>query len=137
MRYLYRYQGGSLFQPTSCGVRTDVLASNVTTDQITRIKRKGIPVDLDDETLSQQSRGELARAEFPANLLALEHYLSKQQIQAVSALAGGEEGQFYMDAIQQLSSAVHQMPQTGDTGNMQEKAIVHRHTSIATYRSSA
>lgn len=125
VRFLYRYQGGSLFQPTSCGVRTDVPVANVTTDQITRIKRKGVPIDLDDETLSEQTRGELARAEFPENLLALKHYLSEQQALVVTDLAKGKEGQFFMDTIQRLANAVHQMPQTGDTDGMAEKAIVH------------
>lgn len=56
VRFLYRMEAGSLIQATFLGLRTDVAPETITIEQITRIKRIGQCFDLDDETLSEQSR---------------------------------------------------------------------------------
>jgi bifunctional non-homologous end joining protein LigD len=48
VRYLYRYERGSLFQPTSLGPRRDIRTETVTTAQITRVKRKVDAMELSD-----------------------------------------------------------------------------------------
>ena len=45
VRYLYAYPGGSLYQPTYLGVRSDLEAS----DEVTRLKLKPAELDSDDE----------------------------------------------------------------------------------------
>jgi bifunctional non-homologous end joining protein LigD len=47
VRYLYRYQNGSLFQPVLLGVRKDVALHECTLSQVRRIKAK-LPSDADD-----------------------------------------------------------------------------------------
>ena len=47
MRYLYRFENGSLFQPVLLGLRDDVLTEACTTSQVTRIKAAAL--DTDDE----------------------------------------------------------------------------------------
>jgi hypothetical protein len=79
VRYLYRHEKGCLFQPTYLGPRTDVAMDTITTMQITRIKLKGQDFDLDDLTVSQQAREELAQAEFAQNLAAPTNYMGSPQ----------------------------------------------------------
>lgn len=124
VRYLYQFEKGALCQPTYLGTRSDVAFDACTMDQITRIKRKGAPIDLDDETLSEQARQALAREEFPQNLVTLQHFLSCHQNEMVQVFAQGSEGQFYMDKIQALAERVRLMPQTGDTDGQGEAAVV-------------
>lgn len=125
VRYLYWNEGGSLIQPTLIGKRTDVALDTVTTAQITRIKLKGAPIDLDDETLSEQSLAELARSEFQENLASLQFFMPKGQIEAVKELSRGEEGQFYMEKIQELAHRVRNMPKTRETDGLGDSALIH------------
>lgn len=125
VRYLYQHEKGALCQPTYLGARSDVAFEAVSMDQITRIKRKGEPVDLDDDTLSVQARQALAREEFAHNLASLKHFLPKNQRQAIQELSSGEEGQFYMDKAQELAERIRQMPQSYDTNGQGLKAVAH------------
>jgi bifunctional non-homologous end joining protein LigD len=54
VRYLYWNEGGSLIQPTYLGVRTDVEAHTVTTEQIRRIKPRGAVIDLNSESVNDE-----------------------------------------------------------------------------------
>lgn len=124
VRYLYQFEKGALCQPTYLGERSDVLVNACTMNQITRIKRKGEPINLDDETLSDQARQALAKDAFASNLETLKHFLPRQQHEMVQVFAKGSESQFYFDKAQELADRVRQMPQSYDTDGQGDKAVV-------------
>lgn len=111
VRFLYRFEGGSLEQPTSKGVRNDVTPSTVTTDQITRIKYKSQP--LDTSGMSARVKRQLAESEFADNMALLKPFLSNEQwteLSNVDALA--PETLKHTTIAQELVQRISLMPST-------------------------
>jgi bifunctional non-homologous end joining protein LigD len=124
VEYLYRHENGGLMEPTYEGPRTDVLPETVTLAQITRIKFKGQPLDTSDVTLSQQALAELARTELQANIETITPFVPVGQLATLKELVKGGEGNFYAEKIQEMAQTVRTMPQTGETREQGEKAVV-------------
>jgi bifunctional non-homologous end joining protein LigD len=120
VRFLYWNEGGSLIQPTSLGLRTDVNPAKVTIDQITRIKRKGDAFDLDDGTLSDQTIAGLAVSEFEENLTLLSQYIRPTQIDTLRELAG----QDVREKVQEVAHRIRIMHKGNDAVEENETAFL-------------